>query len=63
MVWMDSRNETFSAKALYSVLELGRSVPFSMGAICNLWVSKSHDFISTFIFTFPISLETFASTI
>lgn len=44
MVWMESKNETFSVKSLYSALELGRSIPFPMAVIWNSLVLSKVSF-------------------
>ena len=35
VIWMESKNGTTSVKASYSILKLGRSIPFSIGVIWN----------------------------
>ena len=44
--WLETRSETFFVKSLYSSLEMGRSVPFSVNTRWNAWVPPKVSFFA-----------------
>lgn len=52
VAWIDSRNEIFSIKPFYFILEFGRTVSFLMGII---W--KVMDFLLEWTFLLGISIR------